>query len=267
MKRIALCFRGKCLDENIHWATGAPKKTDYNKTLICIRNNLIKANPHYNFDIYLHGWISKEANPNKIDSDFNAKASKLDKQIDFSPYYERIKNYREILKSRFSHLHKKNQYSYNDINFFDYFNNIFSYAYSISNAVKLISQPENYDLIINTRYDINLTHAVELDSLSRDKIYTDNISENHGPLFYGDFIHISKPSIGIKWKNFFDCVTENIFLEHDFRTWAKNKIKNGVPGKKDHGLYSPQMIYSYFSQTHTPHRSVFPKINSTLFRY
>ena len=267
MKNAALCFRGKCLDENIHWATGVSRKTDYNKTLISIRNNLINANPFYNFDIYLHGWISKEVDINKIELDFRPKASKLDKQIDFSPYYKKIKNYREILQSRFSHLHKKNQYSYNNINFFDYFNNIFSYAYSISNTVKLIDQPKNYDLIINTRYDINLTEAVNLNSLDKNKTYTDNTGSNHSPLFYGDFIHIAKPEKSILWSNFFNYLSEEIFLKKDFEQWAKSFKSKNIKGKTDHGIYSPQMIYANFSQTHTPHRDVVPKINSSLFRY
>ncbi len=265
--RIAICLRGKCLDKNIHWETGNEKKTDYLNTLNSIKDNIINCNPEYKFDIYLHGWIENLSDIEKIQKDFNPYTSKLEKQIDFSPYYKKIKNYQEILKSRFSHLHGEGSHSYEDINFFGYFNNIFSFAYSVSNSLKLVDQSINYDFIINTRYDIRLLQQIKISNLNRNNTYIDDTGASHSKLFYGDFMHIAIPEKSLLWINFFDSLHNDIFAKKDYENWCKEIKSTSKTGRLDHGIYSPQMIYAYFSQKHTTHDNVVKNIRSGLFRY
>ena len=189
-EKCAICFRGKCKDTNLNCKSNKLEVIDYKKCIKSIFENIINHNKNYDFDLYLHGWIQDEKDKETILNDYKPKKFILEKQKDFTKDYITIKNYEEILKEIYKHLHNKNV-NYSNIHFQDYFQNIFSYAYSISKVVELIEESIDYKFIIHVRYDVLINSKINLNLLNKELIYTDDVKNSHSPLFYGDFIYIS----------------------------------------------------------------------------
>jgi hypothetical protein len=246
MKRAAICFRGLCSANSVHWS-GRKKSTNYKKTLSYVKDKIITPNKDYDFDVYAHGWIDNEHDISKIKNDFPGQVKCVfEKQKDFKNDYVGISDYQSILRERYVHLHKKNQYTYDDINFLNYFQNIHSYAYSISKTVDMISPATEYDYIIHLRYDIKIHKDIILNDMDDNLVYTDHVGSCQSPLFCGDFIYVSNKSRGLFWKNFYNFLKTEIFNNDNYKQWVDD-IRNKKPsGRIDHGIYSNQMIYSYY---------------------
>lgn len=269
MVKCALCFRGKCLDINLSSHSNTLYKVDFKKGIQSIFEKVINENPSVEFDFYLHGWIYDESYIEEILEYFKPKKYILEKQKDFINDYKNIENYSDILKERYKHLHKKNKYNYNNINFQDYFQNIFSYSYSISKVIELIPDNIDYDYIIHLRYDVVIDKKINLNQFD-DKIYTDNLKNKQSPLYYGDFIYCSTKKNTIFMKNFYNFLKNNIFNNYEYKEWVKNIIKNkpkNAIGRYNHGIYSNQMIYAYFiTKNSIQYENVVSKIDCHLIR-
>ena len=196
-KNCAICFRGKCLDNNLNHKNNREKYIDYEKCIKSVYDNILYQNPDVDFDIYLHGWINDLSSSEEIVNAYKPKKYILEKQKDFIKDYENISNRNDILKERYRHLHKKKQYDY----FQSYFQNIFSYAYSISTVMDLIDEENNYDYIIHLRYDVYINEKIYLYDYQDNKVYTDHVSQSHSPLFHGDFIYLANQKNAIFFKN------------------------------------------------------------------
>ena len=51
--------------------------------------------------------------------------------------------------------------------------------------------------------------------------YTDDIGISHSHLFYGDFIAISKKQNMLNFKNFFNCLKNNIYNDSKYINWTQ----------------------------------------------
>jgi hypothetical protein len=266
-EKCAICFRGKCKDTNLNCKSNKLEVIDYKKCIKSIFENIINHNKNYDFDLYLHGWIQDEKDKETILNDYKPKKFILEKQKDFTKDYITIKNYEEILKERYKHLHNKNV-NYSNIHFQDYFQNIFSYAYSISKVVELIEESIDYKFIIHVRYDVLINSKINLNLLNKELIYTDDVKNSHSPLFYGDFIYISNKKNILFFKNFYDFLKTNIFNNLQYKNWVKTIINKKLPnstGRYEHGIYSNQMIYAYFiSYNFILYNNVIPNISCLL---
>lgn len=270
-KKVAICLRGRCLDDSLEVnAFGVKKKIDYKNCINFIFNKIVNNNPEIEFDFYLHGWISNLNDKNIILNHYKPKKYILEKQIDFTNDYIHLENFSSILKERYKHLHKnKNENFYNNINFQNYFQNIFSYAYSISKVIELVDNTINYDKIIHMRYDIIINNDIKLIELENNKIFTDNVGISHSPLLHGDFIYIANMVNCLFWKNFYLFLKTKIFNDLNYINWVNNIISNkkiNCKGRYEHGIYSNQMIYAYFiNKNNILYSNIIPKINCNKF--
>jgi hypothetical protein len=269
-KKCAICFRGKCLDTNLNCKDNMLNKINYKKSIKSLFENIIDQNPEIEFDLYLHGWVSDLSYNNEILNDYKPKKYILEKQKDFINDFKNIDNYSDILRERYKHIHNKGTYNYDSLHFQNYFQSIFSYAYSISKAIELIDEDIDYDYILHLRYDVYINEKVNLSILNDEKIYTDNIGTSHSPLFYGDFIYFSTKKNAIFFKFFYNFLKNKIFNNDEYKLWVDEVIANkktNEKGRYEHGIYSNQMIYAYFiTKNSIPYKDVIPKINSFLTR-
>jgi hypothetical protein len=247
-KKIALVFRGKCLDDNLNCKTNRLESIDYKLYIDNVKKYIINVNKKYDFDIYLHGWIRSERDIPDILNAYKPKKYILEKQIDFEKDYIHLENYQEILQERYSHLHKnKNIDTYNSIYYNNYFQNICSYAYSISKSMELVSSNINYKYIISLRYDGMITDYVRFKLYDNTKYYTDRTGISHSHLFHGDFICMSNQNTMMKLKLFYKFLNNNIYNNNIYNNWVINIRQNkNLTGRYNHGIYSNQMIYAYF---------------------
>ena len=57
-KRVALCFRGKCMDMVTNYKNDETYFVDYIRYWKRIERTLIKPNQDlFDFDVYMHGWV------------------------------------------------------------------------------------------------------------------------------------------------------------------------------------------------------------------
>ncbi len=248
-KKVAICLRGKCLDSNINCKNNKFETIDYRLCIDSIKKYIIDANKDYEFDFYLHGWVENLKDIPKIIDDYKPKKYILELQKNFYKNYSHLKNYKEILQERYKHIDKKELNRYNNIYFQNYFQNIFSYAYSISKSMELVPEHIDYEIIISLRYDCFIISDIQLNSLDNNTFYIDDLGISHSHLFYGDFIAISKKQNMLNFKNFFNFLKNSIYNDSKYITWTlkmKEKGKKRKKGRYEHGIYSNQMIYSYF---------------------
>lgn len=263
-KKCAICFRGKCLDNNLNHKNNKEKYIDYKKCIKSVYENILYQNPDIDFDIYLHGWINDLSSSEEIVNAYKPKKYILEKQKDFVKDYENISNRNDILKERYKHLRINDIHNYSQ----SYFQSIFSYAYSISTVMDLIDEEKNYDYIIHLRYDIYINEKIYLYDYRNNKVYTDHVFRSHSPLFHGDFIYLANQKNTIFFKNFYTFLKKNIFNNNDYKIWVKKIIaskKTHDKGRYKHGIYSNQMIYAYFiSRNLIPFKDIIPKIKCYL---
>jgi len=161
--------------------------------------------------------------------------------------------------------------NYDNLHFQNYFQNIFSYAYSISKVIELIDSNIDYDYILHVRYDVCiLEQEIILINSLNDKVYIDNVGSDHSPLFYGDFIYFSSYKNASFFKYFYTFLKNNVFNNNDYKEWVSNIIEtkeSSCKGRYYHGIYSNQMIYSYFiTKNMIPYSDVVPIFNCKLQR-
>ena len=266
-KKCAICLRGKCLDVNLNCKDNTINVVNYKNCIQSVFEKIVNQNPDIEFDFYLHGWVNDMSSIEEIVSDYKPKKYILEKQKDFINDFINIANYSDILRERYKHLHKKNQHSYNSIHFHNYFQSIFSYAYSISKVIDLIPEDSNYDYILHLRYDVHIDENIKFNIL-HDKVYIDNMASSLSPLFYGDFIYLSSKQNEIFMKYFYTFLKNEIFNNDEYKRWVLNIIKNKQPnaiGRYDHGIYSNQMIYAYFiTKNNIPYEHIIPELNCRL---
>ena len=244
MKCVAICMRGICKNTNINNKTGKNEYIDYALCIKSIFNNIINCNKNYKFDFYLHGWIGNNEDIKNIINDYNPRKYTLEKQINFQKEYENIPKKNSIVKERYKHMKNKKIL---DIDL--YFQNIYSYAYSISKSIELIDSDIEYEYIISLRYDYIINKQINLSVLEKNSIYTDYTSR-HSPLFFGDFIFISSKENMTHFKDFYNFLKTKIYHNIDYKKWTKEIILNrkNKTGRYQHGIYSNQMIIAYYIQ-------------------
>jgi hypothetical protein len=261
--KVALCFRGKC--ESIckdQKASGSDLIfKNYNVSFQKNFQNFIEFvnfNKDVDFDIYGHGWIDN--NNIKVNIINNLKKLgtivdiKLENQIDFYNNYKDIPNGLEILQLAKGYAIKKNQHI--DINFANFFQSQFSYAYSISKVSELLSNyiknGKKYDLIINVRWDLYIKPDIRLNELDMDYIYV-NYEKGYSPVFFGDFILITKKNILF---NFIYHIYENYKNPEKLNLWAENMYKlkqyyrNGrFTNDNRMSIWANQCLWAYYLYT------------------
>lgn len=268
MKKVAICLRGKCYDNKKNDCNNKLEFVNYQESIFSLFSNLVNVNKDYEFDFYLHGWVSDKKIIDKICNDYKPKKQILEKQIDFYPEFSNIKNYQAILKERYKHLHKNCKIDYNDINFQSYFQNIFSTTYSISKSIDLITKEIDYDFIINLRYDAVLLEKVYLKNFDKNLFYTDFTTE-HSHLFHGDFFYLSSSSNMKIFSKIHEFLKNMVYNNENYKNWVSYILKNSkkTAGRYEHGIYSPQMIYSYFiNKNNIPFKNIIPKIKISLIK-
>ena len=250
--KCAIVYRGICRGKNLHPQTNRYQYIDYKRCIDSVKSNLIKSNPDVDFDVYAHGWIDDLDIHEQVTDTYNTILSIFEKQIDFSDDYKNIEGYDKILQERYSHLHGNADLDrYKDINFQNYFQSIFSYAYSMSQSAAVLARSNiKYDRCVFLRYDCSINQSIDLQSVNPDKFWTDVVGVDHSPLFYGDFLAVSSVSNIIKFKEFYNFLKTNIFNNKDFIQWCENMRGNkhlyNPRGRYNHGIYSNQVIYAYF---------------------
>lgn len=244
MKRVAICMRGICKNTNINNKTGKIESIDYALCIKSIFNNIVNCNKNYRFDFYLHGWIGNDEDIKNIINNYYPRKYTLEKQINFQTEFENIPKKDSIVKERYKHIKNKKIL---DIDL--YFQNIYSYAYSISKSIELIDSDIEYEYIISLRYDCTINKQINLSVLEKSSIYTD-YTGGHSPLFFGDFIFISSKENMTHFKDFYNFLKTKIYHNIDYKNWTKEIILNrkNKTGRYEHGIYSNQMIIAYYIQ-------------------
>lgn len=244
MKRVAICMRGICKNTNINNKTGKIESIDYALCIKSIFNNIVNCNKNYRFDFYLHGWIGNDEDIKNIINNYYPRKYTLEKQINFQTEFENIPKKDSIVKERYKHMKNKKNL---DIDL--YFQNIYSYAYSISKSIELIDSDIEYEYIISLRYDCTINKQINLSVLEKSSIYTD-YTRGHSPLFFGDFIFIASKENMSHFKDFYNFLKTKIYHNIDYKNWTKEIILNrkNKTGRYEHGIYSNQMIIAYYIQ-------------------
>lgn len=185
--RIALCLRGKALDDPyINWTN---KKTlaDYRLGLPKMKELMINK---YGMDVFIHGWVKDLSKKNQLQNDFTPKKMIVENQRTFQDEVSKISNYREIISDYVKHInpgvsqHELNQITPTTLNFIPI---RFSYSYSFNRVLELKSQYEKennfkYDLVIVSRFDILLKEVPNFYTLDTKHLYF----LDKTPLKYGD---------------------------------------------------------------------------------
>lgn len=269
--KCALIYRGICRGKNLHPQTNTYQYIDYKSCLHSVKTNLIEKNKGVSFDIFAHGWVDKLDIIDEICKVYRPSNYKLELQKNFFEDYKDIPNYSNILKERYKHLIKNKDISYfNDINFQNYFQSIFSYAYSIANSVSLVDK--DYDIAVFLRYDCELQQPIILDRVNPDVFYTDNVGLSHSPMFYGDFLAISNLKNIKVFEGFYKFLQTKIFNNEKFVHWVDRirncKVLYNPKGRYNHGIYSNQVIYSYFlNYNKINYTDVVPSFKCNLKKY
>ena len=267
--KCAICLRGKCIDTKINSKNNKLEHINYKYCIDSIFRQIIDINTDYEFDFYLHGWVNEIELKDDILKDYNPINYILELQKDFKEDYIHITNHVDILKERYKHLHVNQTVNYSNIDYNWYFQNILSYAYSISKAIELVPLDTDYEYVINLRYDVEIRNPIKLNDLNINLIYTDYVGVSHSPLFYGDFLYISNKRNSLFFKNFYSFLKEHIFDNSEYKKWVDTIIKNKKQssGRFNHGIYSNQMIYAYFiNKNGILHEQVISKFGCELIK-
>ena len=248
--RVAICLRGICYGKTLNWK-GRSTLTDYKKGFQNIIKNIVKNNPQIQFDFFLHGWVYDKSIINNIINDYKPLAYILEDQILFNQYHN-LENYKEILVERFKAYPKIDLPSDVSINYRNYFQNIYSVSYSTKKTIELFenySQQNSiqYDFVICSRFDIQLTKPININNLKKDKFYLLSHRSN-SPVFYEDNFHISTPNKISVLKKMHDDLNNIYQKSSEFKQFFNyyNSKKHLYSGKFGHGMYSLHMMYSWF---------------------
>lgn len=255
-KRAAICFRGKALDNSVNSKTNHIEQISYMAAWGVLKRKLIEPNKEYfDFDIYLHGWVDDISTDRlaPLLNDMSPKAHILELQRDFREIYLDVIDHEKILFERYRHLSPgMTVEDYSDIDHNMYFQNVLSYAYSISKSAEMVRvSGEEYDVVITARYDAAPLEMIDLKKVEPEFAYVDK-NQGFSPIFIGDFYLASSQRVVGSFSNFFDFLQNKIFHDSDFLAWferCKDMKKKFPNGRFEHGAYSNQVIFAYFLWT------------------
>ena len=254
-KRVALCFRGKCMDMVTNHKDGKTHFVDCIRFWKRIERTLIKPNQDlFDFDIYMHGWVgsSETKRVPEILEVMKPVDYVLEEQRDFSDDYVDMVDFSAILYNKFGNKEAgKTVSDYDDIHYRGFFDSLMSYAYSMSRSARFLqSSHEDYDLGVSIRFDVLPNGVVSLSEIDRDLFYLDKDARNlHSPVFFRDFFCISSAKKVAIFSEFYEFVKNNIFHDPDFAKWFSHQCSrvNEFPnGRLDTSMYGHQTIFSYF---------------------
>ena len=254
-KRVALCFRGKCMDMVTDYKSGRTYFVDYIRFWKRIERTLIKPNQHlFDFDIYMHGWVGSSGTKRipEILEVMKPVDYVLEEQRDFTDDYVDMVDFSTILYTRFgSDEPGKTISDYDDIHYKGYLGSLMSYAYSISRSVRFLqSLYESYDLGISIRFDVLPDGVISLSEIDRDLFYLDKSRRGlRSPVFLQDFFCISSAEKIAIFSEFYEFVKNDVFHDPDFAKWFSHQCSrvNEFPnGKFSASMYGNQTIFSYF---------------------
>ena len=254
-KRVALCFRGMCMDRVTNYKNGKVYGIDYANFWKHIRRELIKPNQaHCDFDIYMHGWIGKSYLPRipKVLKDMNPVDYLLEEQRDFTSDYMNLADYSTILYQRLGVFEPDKKASdYDDIHYRGSIRSLLSYAYSISRASQLLQKSdEEYDFGISMRFDVLPLGTIDLSGMDEGLFYiNENGCTNPGPMFVSDFFWIASKSNISLFSRFYDFVKNNIFHNVDYSNWYHTqsaRVDEFPKSKFDEPMYGNHSILAYF---------------------
>lgn len=216
--RVALIFRGLCNTTCLDSKDLTRYKVCYADTFVSMKKHLFDTNPNVRFDVYGHGWITEDIE-GKTDSEIailysqpsNVRCVRVEGmcQRDFESEYGGVCEYEKVLKDvyQYRQSEERESFDYDDVRLRSFFQNQYSYAYSISKASELVRDDERYDLYISCRWDARLAKSVLLDRMlkgmqAEDVVYI-NDQAGHSPVFVGDFVAVSSRNL---WKGFYRFV-------------------------------------------------------------
>tara|TARA_Y100000389_G_C17358824_1_gene462563 strand:+ start:211 stop:651 length:441 start_codon:yes stop_codon:yes gene_type:complete len=123
-----------------------------------IKEHIFDCNEHVVFDIYGFGWVNDIKIKASIIELFNSVKNvnvidiELRHQIDFKDEYVHIKDHSKVLNDVYQYRSEKLDYINLDLRSF--FQNQYSYAYSISRASEMVNTYIDYDYFISMRFII-----------------------------------------------------------------------------------------------------------------
>jgi hypothetical protein len=251
--KVAVIFRGLCDIVNQDSKDLKIYHINYLNSIQNIKEHLFECNSDVSFDVYGFGWVDNNSTSSEsVNSKFKDIQNvdkveiKIEQQKSFLSDYSNIKKYNEVLKDACQYRLNCKDFDYSNIDLRSFFQNQFSYAYSISEASSNVDD-SIYDLYISLRYDIAFKNKVRLENLNLDKVYIDH-QNCHSPVFVGDFIIISKNNI---MKKFFNFLKSTYYDENKrnelicwFEYYKKNHKVNG--SKTDIPYFSNQSHYTYY---------------------
>ena len=254
-KRVALCFRGKCMDMVTNYKDGETYFVDYIRYWKRIERTLIKPNQDlFDFDIYMHGWVggSEMKRIPEILKVMKPVDYVLEEQRDFTDDYIDMVDFSTILYERFGYREPDKTVSdYDDIHYKDFFGSLMSYAYSISRSARFLQNSyEDYDLGVSIRFDVLPDGVISLSEIDRDLFYLDKSRRGlHSPVFLQDLFWISSAEKIVIFSAFYEFVKNNVFHDPDFAKWFSRQCSrvNEFPnGRFSTYMYGHQAIFSYF---------------------
>lgn len=251
--RVAVSFRGICDSYSIDSKDMKTYRASVFNCIDNICNNLFKCNPCVEFHIYGHGWVddvtTTEQNlRNKFYEIENIEARDFifEKPKSFCSQYESvIKDYTKTLTEVYKYR-PNFDLVFDNIHFRNFFQNQFSYAYSIDKSNQLI-QTHEYDAYISLRWDILLPKPVLLNDIKKlEKNAIVNIQPMHSTIFVGDFMCITKHVV---FHNFFDFIMSSYKSDYmNLKEWADNcrKQRTQRTGNFNVSCLSNQGLYTYY---------------------
>ena len=215
--RVALIFRGLCETTCVDSKDLTRYNVSYADAFPSIKKHLFDTNPNAQFDVYGFGWVSEKA-LDGVEEEIRATYSQVSNarcvrvevacQRDFEPEYSAVHEYEKVLKDVYQYRTSddKDNFDYADVRLRSFFQNQYSYAYSLSRASELVDEEkEPYDFFVSCRWDGRLAKAIVFDNIIRKGAEFVHINDqaDHSPVFIGDFVSVSQENL---WRGFYRFV-------------------------------------------------------------
>jgi len=176
--KIALCLRGVAFSKYLNW-TNHEIISDFRPAVPSIFNNIIDK---YDVDVFMHGWVNKMKWESELIKIYQPKKYIIEKQKNFKKEYKNIKNYKDILYDYGSQINSNLKKDKIDIDYLNFFQNRYSYAYSFKKVLELKNEYQKqhnieYDLVIVSRFDLLFYHVPDLSSLDKSTMYFTEVKD------------------------------------------------------------------------------------------
>lgn len=246
--KIAISFRGLCMISYIDSKDLISYEINFIDNFENIKEHIFDCNEHVVFDIYGFGWVNDIKIKASIIELFNSVKNvnvidiELRHQIDFKDEYVHIKDHSKVLNDVYQYRSEKLDYINLDLRSF--FQNQYSYAYSISRASEMVNTHIDYDYFISMRWDLSFEHKINVQDLDKTKTYV-NFQPQHSPFFIGDFFTICNRNI---FKDFYRFVKSTYENDHiSIFQWKQIICKYTKRNLyKNVSCYSNQCFYAYY---------------------